>query len=106
MTFGWYDGRPWRSTCPTRRMFFCSPLWLMPFASAPLAPSTKLAATVADKTDSDLRLRMLDEMRITLSFGMLRLLARANSTCIQAGLRPRRGVYRRLARLGPLSGEG
>src|SRR5262249_28422460 len=33
MTFGWYDGRRCRSTWPTRRMSFCSPLWLMPSAA-------------------------------------------------------------------------
>src|SRR5215831_3866842 len=44
MTFGWYDGRPCRSTCPTRRMSFCSPLWLMPSA-APDA-SAKAAETI------------------------------------------------------------
>src|SRR5882762_6025142 len=40
MTFGWYDGRPCRSTWPTRRMFFCSPLWLMPrWSSANAEPA-------------------------------------------------------------------
>src|SRR5258706_14388443 len=40
MTFGWYDGRPCRSTWPTRRMFFCSPLWLTPpWSSANAQPA-------------------------------------------------------------------
>src|SRR5215467_2264769 len=44
MTFGWYDGRPCRSTCPTRRMSFCSPLWLM--ASAAPEASANAAETM------------------------------------------------------------
>src|SRR5882762_3668425 len=45
MTFGWYDGRPCRSTWPTRRMFFCSPLWLMPrWSSANAEPAATAKA--------------------------------------------------------------
>src|SRR5882724_6788735 len=46
MTFGWYDGRPCRSTCPTRRMFFCSPLWLMPRWSSANAQPAATAKTL------------------------------------------------------------
>src|SRR5439155_21224190 len=47
MTFGWYDGRPCRSTWPTRRMFFCSPLWLMPRWSSANAQPAATAKTLS-----------------------------------------------------------
>src|SRR5882724_4829552 len=54
MTFGWYAGRPCRSTCPTRDMFRCSPLWLM--ASAGKTYPAAIAAT-ATTTPAHIRLR-------------------------------------------------
>src|SRR6266851_7784130 len=47
MTFGWYDGRPCRSTWPTRRMFFCSPLWLRPRWSSANAQPAATAKTLS-----------------------------------------------------------
>src|SRR5215470_4524534 len=79
MTLGWYAGRPCRSTCPTRRMFFCSPLWLMPSlscASALLAPDTRTAAA------ADMAKRMvpfiLHEARMVVSFGISNVCERAD----------------------------
>src|SRR5215470_3147153 len=71
MTFGWYAGRPCRSTCPTRRIFFCSPLWLMPSlscASALLAPDARTAAA-ADRVKRRI-LFILHEARMVVSFGI------------------------------------
>src|SRR5262249_58256955 len=48
MTFGWYDGRPCRSTCPTRRMFFRSLVWAAEASAVPLnASMAKIAANNA-----------------------------------------------------------